>query len=212
MNKLAIIGSSDLGQLIAHHAVNDKHYDLVGFYDDFKNEGDKVKGIKVLGKISKIETDYKKGVFDKLLIGIGYKHFDFRKKTFELFQGRIPFGKLVHSSCYVDSSCQLGDGVVLFPGCTLDQNVILNNNVLLNTACVIAHDSKVGPHTFLSPGVVVAGFVSIGECCNIGINSTVIDNIVIGDNIQTGGGCVVINNIDKRGKYVGVPARFLDEK
>lgn len=209
MNRLAIIGSSDLAQLIAHHAVSDKQYNVIGFYDDFKKEGEKINGSVILGNIAKAESDFKNDVFDEIIIAIGYKYFDFRKKTFDSLQGKIPFGKLIHSSCYVDSSCQLGRGVVLLPGCVLDMNVILKDNVLLNTGCVIAHDSSIGAHSFLSPGVIVAGFVNVGACCNIGINTTIIDNIIIGDNIQTGGGSVVVNNIDKPGTYVGVPARLL---
>lgn len=209
MNKLAIIGSTDLAQLIAYHAVNDKQYNIVGFYDDFRKEGEEVEGYNVLGALSKIESDFKKGLFDKIIIGIGYKHLGFRKKIFETLHNKIPFAKLVHSSCYVDSSCTIGDGVFLLPGCVLDRNVNLGHNVLLNTGCIIAHDSSVAAHTFLSPAVAVAGFVKIGSCCNIGINTTVIDNITIGDHIQTGGGCVVTNNLDKTGLYVGIPAKWI---
>ena len=38
MKTLAIIGSGDLGQQIAHYALSDKQYDKVIFFDDFRNK------------------------------------------------------------------------------------------------------------------------------------------------------------------------------
>lgn len=213
MNKLAIIGSGDLGQLIAHHAEQDAGIGVAGFINDFVPIGTSIatspKNYTVLGGVEDIMTLFEQGKIDSLMIGIGYKYFDFRQTVFERFQGKIPFANVIHSSCYVDSSCQLGEGIFMLPHCTLDYNVQLADNVLLNTACTIAHDSSVGKHSFLSPRVAMAGFIEVGECCNIGINTTIIDNVKIADYVQTGGGTVVTKNLDKAGLYVGVPARFV---
>jgi sugar O-acyltransferase (sialic acid O-acetyltransferase NeuD family) len=209
MKRLAIIGSGDLGQLIAHHASNDKQYEVMGFFDDYRQKGDKTGNVHVLGKIADVINCFEKKMFDEIMIGIGYKHISFRKKVFEELKGHVPYGRVIHSSSYVDSSCSIGEGVFILPGCVLDLNVHLKENVLLNTACVIAHDSKVEAHTFLSPAVKVAGFVKIGECCNIGINTTIIDNISIASGVQTGGGTVVKENLESPGLYVGNPSRFI---
>lgn len=88
-------------------------------------------------------------------------------------------------------------------------HVVLKENVFLNVGVVVAHDSTIGAHSFLSPAVSVAGLVSIGERNFLGINTTVIDNITTVDACQTGGGTVVIKDLDKAGLYVGNPARFV---
>ncbi|MBX2826884.1 MAG: acetyltransferase [Flavobacteriaceae bacterium] len=207
MKKLAVIGSGDLGQLIAHHAAHS--HEVVGFFDDFKKKGEMVHGIPVLGGVADISVAHKNAEFDELSIGIGYKHFAFREAVFQQFQNEVKFANIIHPSCYVDPSCKLGEGLVMLPGCTLDQGVTLGDNVLLNTSCSISHDSRIGAHTFLSPRVAIAGFVTIGNRCNIGINSTIIDNINISNDIQTGGGTVVIKNLLEKGLYVGNPARFV---
>jgi len=204
--RLAIIGSGDLGQLIAHHSINDKHYEIAGFFDDYGVVGEYITGIPVIGKIKDIKELYGKGIFDFIMIGVGYKHMKFRKELFESLEGFIPFGKIVHSSAYIDSSVKMGEGIFILPGCTLDKNVVLGNNVLLNTGVVIAHDSQVENHCFLAPSVAVAGKTLIKECCIIGINATIIDNIIISSNIQIGGGAVVIRNLEKEGLYLGIPA------
>lgn len=209
MKKLAIIGSGDLGQLIAHHATNDRQFEVVGFFDDFAVNGSAVNHIKILGPISDIETLYNKGAFDVIICGIGYKHLAFREQVFNKLHHNIEFANFIHSSCYVDVSCKIGRGVFMLPGSVLDSNVIIKDNVVINVGCTIAHDSKIEAHSFLSPRVAIAGFVTIGKRCNIGINTTVIDNITINDDIQTGGGTVVNKNITEKGLYVGNPFRFV---
>ena len=209
MKRLAIIGSGDLGQQIAYHATQDNQFTVVGFFDDFKNRGVLVNDIPILGGLSDVSSQFKKGIFDELLIGIGYKHMMFRSDVFNKFKAEIPFAKLIHSNCLIDPSCIIQAGVVIYPGCIVDQNVNIGENVLVNVGCCIAHDSKIGKHSFLSPRVAIAGFVTIENSCIIGINATIIDNIKIVQQVQIGGGSIVIKNIEKAGLYVGNPARFI---
>lgn len=209
--RIAIIGSGDLGQSIAHYG-NHNGYHIVGFYDDYQ-QSDSVVGLPVLGKLDDIVDDFKLKTFDALLCGIGYKHFDFREKVYTKYciNNNIPFATLIDQSCNIDSTASIGEGSVLFPGVQLDKGVTIEENVILNISVTIAHDSTVKAHSFLSPRVAMAGFSTIGKRCMIGINSTIIDNITICDDVRIGGGNLVIHDIDKPGLYVGCPARFIKE-
>lgn len=209
MKNLAIIGAGHLGQQIAYHVTNDKQFNVVGFFDDFAEAETTLNGFKILGKIEAIETLFKVNAFNEIIIGIGYKHFNFREALYQKFNNKVPLATFIHSSCFVDVSCSIGHGVFMFPGSVLDQNVSIEDNVIINVNGTIAHDTKIGKHTFLSPRVAIAGFVKIGESCNIGINVTIIDNINITDKVQLGGGTVVINNIEMPGLYVGNPSKFI---
>lgn len=209
LKKLGIIGSGDLGQLIAHHAVQTGKYVVAGFFDDVKSVGEIAGDYKIIGSSEDVIASAESKQVDELIIAIGYKHFARRKDLFLKLLGKVKFANVIHPSSYVDFSCKLGTGIFILPGCTLDINVQLGDNVLLNTGCVIAHDSKIGAHSFLSPAVAMAGFSSVGESCNIGINTTIIDNITIGNNVQTGGATVVINDLLEPGLYVGNPARLI---
>ena len=75
----------------------------------------------------------------------------FRAALYSRFKNKIKLATLIHSSCYVDNSCEIGEGVCMFPGSVLDQNVIVKDNVLININCAIAHDSTIEENTFLSP-------------------------------------------------------------
>lgn len=207
MKKLAIIGSGDLGQLIAHHALADGQYELAGFFDDYKSKGEIVGLGPVIGVVDEVQKAFLNGAFDCLMVGVGYNHPDFRKKCFDAYFGKVPFATLVHSSCYVDASARVAEGAFLLPGCVLDRGVIVEENALLNTGCNVAHDTVIGKHSFLGPGVVLAGFITIGEGCFIGVGTTVIDNVSIVPHVQTGGGAVVVRDLNEAGLYIGIPAR-----
>jgi sugar O-acyltransferase (sialic acid O-acetyltransferase NeuD family) len=208
MKTLAIIGSGDLGQQIAHYALSEKQYDKVVFFDDFTNQTE-INGCLVLGKTSEIASAFENKQFDELLIGIGYKHLQVRKALFEKYSLKIPFGKIIHSSSWVDTTAIIEKGCVIYPGCIIDAKAVIKANTILNIGCSIAHDTTINSHCFLSPRVAVAGFVNVEECCILGINSTIIDNLNIVANTQLGGATVVINSIGISGLYVGNPAKFV---
>jgi sugar O-acyltransferase (sialic acid O-acetyltransferase NeuD family) len=206
MKKIAIIGSGDLGEQIAYHAINENQFAVAGYFDDFAPKGVLKHGYPVLGGLNDILKNFQDKVFDQLFVAIGYKHFELRSAIFEKFDGLIPFATIIHSSSYVDKSCQINQGVIIYPGCILDMNVRIEANVLINSGCVIAHDTHIGKHSFLSPGVTMAGFINTGRRVSLGINTTVIDNINIADDIRTGGGAVVTKDLEIPGLYLGIPA------
>ena len=209
MNKrIAIIGASDLGQLIAHHASQLQGYEIAGYYDDTKSIGEEVSGFPVLGKIQQIRPGYAAGVFEELMIGIGYKHMEFRASLYEELCKDIPFAKVIHPSAIIDVSVTIGQGCFILPGCVLDRNVVLGDNVLLNTGVVIAHDSGVSSHSFISPAVKIAGLTKIGRGCVLGIGTTIIDNLTLADHVITGAGSLVVSSLSAPGLYFGSPAKW----
>lgn len=205
---LAILGSGHLGQQIAHYAISDKHYDTVVFFDDYTSDKER-DGFAILGKTNNLEEEFKNKSFDELIIALGYNHLNIKKELFKRFQHKIPFGKIIHSSSWVDASASIKEGCVIYPSCAIDAHACIGANSILNIGCTVAHDTHVGEHCFLSPRVALAGFITIDEMCILGINAMVIDNISIASNTQLGGGTLVIKNINIPGLYVGNPQRFI---
>lgn len=206
--RIAIVGSSDLGQLMAHHAINDSKFDMYGFFDNRKDKGTSIGDYgKVVGSINDIEEHYDNNLFDGLILGIGYTQFPFKKETYEKLQYKIPFVNIIHTSSYIDTSVKIGKGIFVLPRCVVDMGCIIEDNVVLNTAVTIAHHTTIKRYSFLGPATAVAGYVKIGESNFIGINSTILNNIETCDNIIIGGGTVVNKSILEEGTYVGVPSR-----
>ena len=95
MKRLAIIGSGDLAHQLAYHTEADNQFQVIGFFDDFVSKGEIKNNYPVLGKTSGIESFFKEGVFDCILIGVGYNHLDFRRHMFLQLKGMvtIPIGE-----------------------------------------------------------------------------------------------------------------------
>ena len=208
MKTLGIIGSGILGLQVAHYAITDMHYGKVVFIDDFAMEKEK-NGHSVIGRINELHRLYRDGLFDEIIIGIGYNHLNYRKELYENFFNIIPFGKIIHTTCWLDPTVIVKEGCFFYPNSTVDYKSIIMENTIIANDCTIAHDVLIGRHSFFSARIAVAGFVATGEQCFFGINSTIIDNVKIVDNTQLGAGTIVIKNIEKSGLYVGNPAKFV---
>lgn len=149
MKTLCIIGSGVLGLQMAHYAISDKHYGKVVFIDDFASENEK-EGFSIIGKTADIERLYKQDFFDELIIGIGYSHLGKRKELYDFFKNKIPFGKLIHSTCWLDPTAEVQQGCFLYPNSTVDYRSVISENTIVANDCTIAHNAFIGSHSFFS--------------------------------------------------------------
>jgi sugar O-acyltransferase (sialic acid O-acetyltransferase NeuD family) len=206
--RIAIIGAAELGKLIAYHAINDSNYTIVGFYDD-NNTNLYFNDFPILGNTNNILFDYTQNKFDAVIIAIGYNHMKVRASIFNKLKGEIPFANVIHSSAYLDNSCTLGEGLFILPRVVIDLDVIIEDNVVINTGSIIAHHSKIGAHTFIAPGVHIAGLVNIEQQCFLGIGSIIIDCLNIRYSSIIGAGSLVLKDTEANTLSVGAPAKII---
>lgn len=212
MKRVLIIGAGDLGQQIAHYVSESTEHTIVGYVDDWANTGDIRRGYPVLGCVEDTEMLYHQGVFDELLIGIGYKHFETRKLIFDKYKSIIPFATYLHPSSHIDSTSKIGSGIVVLPGCVIDYGAVLRDNLFIYSGCVIGHNTQIGAHSIISLSVTTGGFSQIGESCFLGLKTCICDNITISNHTFLGACANVITDIsDENGVYVGNPARYIRE-
>jgi sugar O-acyltransferase (sialic acid O-acetyltransferase NeuD family) len=209
--RIAFIGSGELSLHIAHYVIEDNQYEVVGFFDDFTPVGSMVKDYKIIGTLNDIQTMFDQNIFDGLVNGIGFMRMEYRKEVFDRFKGIVPFTNFIHSSCIIDSTSKIGEGVIIFPMAMLYYNAVIEDNVFIQVNTTIT-DSKICRDTMVSGGVMVAGRSIVGKGCNIGVKTCISNDISICDNVQTGAGAVVVKNITEPGVYIGIPARNIKDK
>jgi sugar O-acyltransferase (sialic acid O-acetyltransferase NeuD family) len=205
---IAIAGSAELAIQLKNLACSCGSQ-ISGFFDDFRKPG--VNGdLNILGPLNDIPKFYSRGEFNRIVIGIGYKHMALRRSLLErIKQWNIPLANLVHPSATVDPSASIEDGSVIYAGVIIDQAATIKSNALINLGCILSHNCIVGENSFIAPGVVIAGYSKIGKQCFIGANATVIDNLEIPDDTTIGAGAVVTRTLINKGTYVGNPAKML---
>lgn len=202
MKKLIIIGAGELGAQVAHYASISKEYDVIGFLDD-TIVGQSVWGYDVISKIEDLGRLYSKNLFEYAFVAIGYNHFKVREELFLKMKSlNIPLAIIKSPNIYIDHTASIGEGCILYPGCIIDKNVVIKENVLLNIGVIVSHDVIIDRHTFIAPGVVMAGFSKIGEKCFIGANVTIKDNVTLSNNIVVGAGAIITKNIQEKGVYI----------
>lgn len=212
MKRVLIIGAGDLGQQISHYISESNDFEVVGFVDDWGVIGEIRNGFQILGRINQLDTLYSQNIFDELLMGIGYNHFEIRKTIFEKYGQMISFATYIHPTCVIDGTAKIGKGVIILPKCVIDMEVVIDDNVFIYSGTVLGHNTHIGAQSMISLSVTTGGFSTIGKSCFLGIGTCICDKITIANHTFLGAGTNVIKDITEgNGVYVGNPARYLRE-
>lgn len=78
LKHILVIGSGALGQEYLKKVRTNRQlgYNVVGFLDDHKSKGRKVKGIEILGKIADLEKIIEKFTLDEIVVALSIKDYD----------------------------------------------------------------------------------------------------------------------------------------
>ena len=205
MKEVIIIGTGGHARVLVD--IIEKSGDkLIGFLDQNRDLGEMILGYPVIGKEN---DDLKQYLKDNIsfVIGVGSnkKRKEIAKKLL------VPWYTAIHPKCVLGKNVVVGEGTVIMANSVINPNTVIGKHCIINTAAVIEHDNMIEDYVHISPNVALAGKVYVGEGTHIGIGSSVIDGVSIHNHVTLGAGAVVINNIEKSGVYVGVPARWVKD-
>lgn len=200
MRKLAIIGASGHGKVVADIARRNGYKEIVFLDDD--DSIHECGGYPVIGKSTEA------GMMDAdVIIGIG--NADVRKQI----QESIPDEKLVtliHPDAVVAEDVVIGKGTVVMAGTVINPEVRIGKGCIINTCSSVDHDCVVGDYVHIAVGSHLCGTVTVGNGTWIGAGATVSNNVSICSDCMIGAGAVIVNDIREGGTYVGVPGRKID--
>jgi UDP-perosamine 4-acetyltransferase len=89
------------------------------------------------------------------------------------------FPPLVHPAAWVSPGVSVGSGVQVMAGAVIQTGAFLGCNAIVNTASSVDHDSHIGAHVHVAPGVTVCGDVTIGDHAFVGAGATIIQGVSI---------------------------------
>ena len=120
---------------------------------------------------------------------------------------------LIHKSAIIAPSADISSAnVAIMPNVVVNARAKLGAGVILNSSCVIEHECIVGEFSHISVGAKCAGNVSVGARCFLGVNSCVLPNLSLCDEVVLGAGAVMTKSIKQKGVFVGIPAKKFDKK
>ncbi len=110
----------------------------------------------------------------------------------------------------------ISDDVEICANCSIARgslsNTIIEKGSKLDALVHIAHNVRIGKNCELTAGTVIGGSTTMGNSVWTGLNSTLKDNIRIGDNVIVGAGAMVIRDVEDKDIVAGVPAKSIKNK
>ena len=199
MIKIGLFGAGGHSKVV-YESIKSKLKCEIDIYDDKKIYKTWEKKIKLQGTIKDL---IKKNLYNEILVSIGNNKI--RYKIFQKIK-KISKSRIFHNNPIISPTARVGKGTIIMANSVI-QSDIVGENCIINTSVSIDHDCKINSHTHICPGVNIAGGVSIGKSCWIGIGAKIIENVKIGNNVLVGAGSVVTKNIKSNSFVMGVPAK-----
>lgn len=184
MKNLIIVGAGGFAKELLGYMKHDKSKGLlndinlkgilVDYEDHFKALNEP---LEYLGKIREYEIQ-KDDIF---MIAIGEN--PGRNIVIDYFESKnVKFFSYIHSSCYVNPSAKIGEGLIMAPFCIINANVILGKHALMNSFSGIGHDCIIGDRLIQYPYATINGNCTVGNNLTMGTKATIFPRVKLGNN------------------------------
>ena len=210
-NKVIIFGVSDTAELAYFYLLNDSSYEVVAF--TINKEYIKESTFKNLPIIpfEELEKTYNPSEFFLFAPITGIKMNLFRKKIYD--EGKSKGYKFIS---YISSKATTFNNVIGENCFILEDNTIqpftkIGNNVVMWSGNHIGHHGKIDDHVFFTSHVVLSGHCHVKERAWFGVNSTIRDNITIGEGCLIAMGSMITKSTEDNSFYLGVPGKKSDK-
>ena len=210
--KSIIIGAGTYGEVYLAY-FQEAGMDIVGFLDDDpKYANQKVRGIPVLGPVSKLETLMKTDGIEAVYCPLGNNKLrvKFLEHARELGY-KTP--NYIHPSVIISPNVSIGEGVYILLGTTIMPHTTIKDYVMISMGIHLAHHCVLDEGVFLSTGCNFGASIHAHKYAYCGISSTIMTGIhELGEDCLIGAGAVVIRDVPDRAIMAGVPAKVLKYK
>lgn len=203
--KVIVIGAGGHAKVIADIIIKSNDC-LIGFLDDNVQIGTNIIGeYKTIGKIEQCLELYKQDSQLKFIIAIGNN--SVREKIANTY--RIPYYTAIHPTATIGIDVEIGEGTAVMANSSINANASIGKHAIINTGAIVEHDNLIEDFVHISPNAALGGTVHVEKNTHIGIGAVIKNNINITSDTIIGAGAVVVKDIQKKGTYVGIPAKYI---
>ena len=202
MKKLVIFGTSSLARQVYAYLSHDSPYKIVAFtvHEKYLDEK-KLFGLPVV-PFERIVELHPPDQF-AMIVAIGYTRVN--KARAEVYNECKAKGydliSYINSKFGYCGHVDIGDNTFVYGNGSIGPFAKIGNNCFIGPS-IVAHNSIIGDHCWLSGGVMVSGDVKIGDYCFVGANATIRDGITVAPECIIGAGVVILNDTKKGAVYL----------
>lgn len=110
-----------------------------------------------------------------------------------------------YAGVVIGKNVRIGANNVIMRGCL--SNTVIEDDVKTADLVCISHNDRIKHGAMITGGTVIAGSTEVGACTWIAPNSTINNNVMVGDYAYIGIGSVVVKDVDQNMKVLGYPAK-----
>jgi sugar O-acyltransferase (sialic acid O-acetyltransferase NeuD family) len=206
--RLAILGASGHGKVVADIALLLGYTDVVFFDDSWPNKNS-IGSWSVAGTTQTLLDSIID--FEAVIVGIGNNRVRLEKQVVLAAAGAT-FVTLIHPAAVVSNFAKISKGSVICAGVVVGTETKVGAGVILNSGATVDHDCRLADGVHVAPGAHLSGDVQVGECSWIGIGACVKQGVSIGSDVMVGAGAAVINEVPSGVTVAGNPARPIVSK
>lgn len=210
MNKVVIIGAGGHAREVLDIYLSCRQsgddISVLGFIDESGEVGATMCGLPILGGFEWFDGVDRSDVGVVCAVGTPELARQLVDKAQRL---GLRFLSAISPLALISRTANIGQGVMIFPNVVVSCGVSLGNYSILNVASTVSHDTRIAELCSISPGVHLAGNVSLGEGCFVGMGSNVIQGVSVGAWAVLGAGAAVLHDVPAGVTVAGVPARIV---
>jgi len=202
--KVVIIGDSAFAEVAYECFTHDSEYEVVGFaVESAYLKKNVLFGLPIVS-FEQIEEHFNPADVD-FYAALVYTQLNRLRTRF--YQAAKAKGyrpaSYISSRAFVWHNVQLGEHCFIFEDNTLQPFVKIGNNVVLWSGNHIGHHSVIQDNCFIASHVVISGFCDIGRNTFMGVNATLANNLVIGEDNWIGLAVTIVRNTEPNQLFKG---------
>jgi len=209
---IIVLGRGGHAKVVIDMIEEDSRFNIIGVTDSNIENDNFFEGYPLLGNDDVLQDYYNKGI-KNIVLGIGgFIDNNLRRKLYEKVVA-IGFNlpPIIHSSAVISKTAIIGQGTVIKRGAIIDTKVQIGVNNVVEIGAIVGHESIVGDHVLLSANVMISAYNNVGDDAFFAVASTIVSGINVCQGALIGAGAVVVKDINKKGTYIGIPAKLKKE-
>lgn len=211
--KLIIFGSSEISEIANFYFSNFSSYEISCFVIDEEFIKENYFCEKPILPFKNIEKKFLPSEYD-FHVALSYKQLNRLKETkfLEVKKKGYKCANFISPSNHINlNNVSFGENCFILENQSIQNNAKIGNNVMIWSSNHIGHQTTIGDHSYISSHVVISGHCQIGERCFFGVNSSVADFSVIGNDCFIGMGANVNKDMKDNSTALNRSTNYFDD-